>query len=173
MGRRGPPKTPTEVLKQRGSWLAPQREKEGEPKPDAAPDGESFEPTHKLGEIALAEWNRIIPELRHMKILHSCDKSAIVNYCEAWENYCLAYDNVKKHGIVFQTKSGDQVISQEANPAVAIMDKSSMRCLKFIQQLGLSPASRPNIKGGEGARGSSTDRKAAAKRNYFASGGAA
>lgn len=126
MGGKGPEKTPTAVLKKRGSWLAPVREKtEPHPSPGIpiCPD--------MLKGPAKQEWNKMVRLLNAAGILTKVDGRALARYCRHW--------------VAWVELAGDESL----DPDYKRLDKQiriSEHLLKFEVQYGMTPASRPNIK---------------------------
>lgn len=80
MGKPGPPRTPTKILKARGSWLAPAREKlntEPEPVPIL-----SVPPApHYFTGLALECWRDTAASLIQSKVLADTDLRCLECYC--------------------------------------------------------------------------------------------
>ena len=71
MGKRGPPPTPTNVLKRRGSWRG--NRNPGEPRPEPGrPRCPSW-----LGDYAKAAWRHLVPMLDRMAVLTKVDCNAL------------------------------------------------------------------------------------------------
>jgi phage terminase small subunit len=75
MGKRGPPRTPTSVLKFRGSWRGNARGDEPEPKHDRpeCPDW--------LSGDERAAWDRVVALLESMRVLTVADGAQLERYC--------------------------------------------------------------------------------------------
>lgn len=108
-----------------------------EPKPDPAiPDC----PDHLTPE-ARAEWDRIVPELEALGLLTRIDRAALAAYCTAYGRWVEAERMVKEHGLTVETPNGYPVKS----PWLSTADKALDQLRKFIQEFGLSPASRSKV----------------------------
>jgi P27 family predicted phage terminase small subunit len=77
----GPPRTPTQILEARGSWLAPKRQKEGEPQVKI--EAPACPPILK-GE-ARQEWKRAVRWLLTMRVLSRADRGVLTTYCLCWQ----------------------------------------------------------------------------------------
>ena len=77
MGSRGPAATPTAVLKIRGSRLAREREKQGEPQPDR---GVPVRP-HSVTKESRAVWSAVTKMLDEMAVLTRVDGGQLERYC--------------------------------------------------------------------------------------------
>lgn len=147
MGKRGPKKTPTRILKARGSWRADERK--NEPEPDfSIPDM----PNWLTDPVAKAEWRRIVQSLGRERILTRLDRTTLALYCQAYADYVesLDYLNVmvkgedgklKKAGPLVKTSKGNII----QNPALSVKNKAFQILLKIAAEFGLSPSSRSNI----------------------------
>lgn len=136
MGKRGPAPTPTETLKLRGSWRAPERERNAVRTPKGAPDHQDV-----LEGEALAEWNRIVPSLENAGVLSTIDRAALVAYCEAWALYRDLVERVKETGTTVESASG----MVHKNPDVATLAETRTAMLRYMQQFGLTPSARAGL----------------------------
>lgn len=138
MGRRGPAPKSKKELKARGSWRAKKRAAAPDPPPTppAAPDRPDC-----LDEEGKAEWARIVPELQELGLVAHVDRAALTNYCLAWSRLCKAQKEIEVHGLTFNTEKGDP----HKRPEVAIAEKAQALIHAFLQQFGLSPASRARV----------------------------
>ena len=75
MGKRGPPRTPTSVLKLRGSWRGNARGDEPEPAHDR-PDCPEW-----LSAEERAAWDRVDELLESMRVLTVADGAQLERYC--------------------------------------------------------------------------------------------
>lgn len=134
MGLRGPPPTPTVILKARGSRLADQRR--GEPKPDVE------KPTCPpwLGKEAKAEWKRQVKQLERMGLIAQVDRALLTSYCEAWGEFVALAAEVEKQ---VKEIGYAAVIGQGL---MAAKNKAAERVLKIAQQFGFSPSSRTRLR---------------------------
>lgn len=152
MGRRGPPKTPTETLKLRGSWLAKTRN--GEP---AAVPGVPDCPEWLTGE-ARSEWDRQVPDLSARQLMSKSYRVALAMFCEAWGTYVTSLADIAANGHTYITDKGNEV----QRPVVGIMHKAFERAMKMGQQFGFSPSSKAGLQVDE-------KEKPSGKSRFFAS----
>lgn len=75
MGKRGPPPTPTAILKLRGSWRAKVRKNEPQPESGRPPTPDG------LGESASKVWTALLDMLEPMGVLAVCDGGQLERYC--------------------------------------------------------------------------------------------
>ena len=142
MGRRGPPPTPTHVLKLRGSWRANQNKDEPQAAPvEQLPDSPSF-----LIPGARAEWDRIGNRLVEMRVLCSVDLQIFAAYCQSFARWVEAEEWITAHGstIVLRDKDGlVKYVQQVPHVAIAKSEKTSM--IRAAAELGITPSSRSRI----------------------------
>lgn len=135
MGKRGPKKTPTIILRKRGSWLANTRKDEPE-----MPAGVPECPSWLRGE-AKQEWDRVVTLLQGRGILTKADGGALVCLCMAWLRFVQAESVLSREGLVVTTITG----GTKAHPCVAISSTAWSQYIKACSLFGLSPADRSNV----------------------------
>ena len=114
-----------------------------EPKPPT-PTEEFDEPPPELAEhaTAAAEWRRLAPMLRAVRVITEADRSALVALCMEWGRYLDAMVQVKRSGMVIQVpKSGYPI----TNPYLAIATRALAGCQRLWPELGLTPSSRSRV----------------------------
>ena len=136
MGARGPQKTPTKILEQRGSWRA------GTRKDEPAPSSKLPRCPSWLDDVAHKEWKRIVAELQKMELIGAADYAVIVGYCEAWSRYKDAVEKVQQAGVLVISKKDGEI---RRSPMVFVLKDSREAMLKFARELGLSPAARASV----------------------------
>jgi len=137
----GPPRTPTAILKARGSWLADRNSDEPLPEkgiPDL-PDG--FD-----GEVK-AVWDELTEILDAMNVLTKADRLAVERYC----GLVVIYRDLKKfideRGTVYPVKDKQgNVIGMEEFPQFKQMCKLADLLHKAESHFGLNPAARSRIR---------------------------
>jgi len=138
MGKRGPQKTPTDILKLRGSRLADHRH---DPEVEAgAPPCPAW-----LSKETRAVWKQVIPHLRTMGVLAKSDGNALARYCGLWVRWKRAEKFLEDNGEVFitTTKAGEQYPIQW--PQVSIVNTLAVELRRLEQEFGLTPAARAGI----------------------------
>ncbi len=100
MGRRGPPPTPTESLKLRGSTLVTKRRQRKEAK---GPSGIPVCPDWLDGD-GKAMWKTLVPQLEGMGVLTEIDRNALSRYCRLWSRWRSAESFIDKHGEMYPLK---------------------------------------------------------------------
>ena len=122
------------MLEARGSRRAKYRPRE--PKPSSKePVCPSYFPP-----VARAEWKRIVPLLREMKILSTCDRVALENYCMAYSRFRQAQAVIADKGLTFEGMHGPK-----KRPEVTIAEKCQEIMKVFCQEFGLTPAARARV----------------------------
>ncbi len=142
MGKRGTPRTPTAILKLRGSDLVSSRANE----PDAlAGDLEALESVSSSDE-ATRIFKRLAKSLQAMRVLGSQDATALS---------ILASTLAKGENAARQVfESGGDVIDSPhgkiVNPWSKIRDSALESSFKMLKEFGLTPATRSNVEAMKG-----------------------
>jgi P27 family predicted phage terminase small subunit len=97
-------------------------------------------PSHLSGE-ARKEWNRISKDLHQAGLLTRIDKTALAIYCQAWQRWVEAEENLKKVGPVVKSPSGYPVL----NPFWSVANKAMSQMQKALVEFGMTPSSRSRI----------------------------
>lgn len=125
-----------------------------EPKLSLEKDGA---PPPMLDAIAVAEWNRLFPELKKSGVLCRTDRQTFAAYCHAYSTWRAAAQvmstypalevgkgkNKRMMPLVFETLNG--MIQQI--PAVNIARQWGAAMVRHAAELGLTPSSRSGIMG--------------------------
>ncbi len=165
MGKRGPAKTPTNILKARDSGLVTQRGDEPQP-----PTGDVDCPGW-VDPLAVAYWDYYYPICKDMNVLTLADMPAFQLMCVHLSNAqrfqerlyeCLDPEKGGSPGAdVTKTGSGYRA----PNPLIAMIRNESGMALKYMARFGLTPADRANV------RVSETGGKDKSKGRFFDNGG--
>lgn len=135
MGKRGPRRTPTATLKLRGSWLAKTRKDEPQPTGGVGPAPEWLKDTGK------AKWQQVCGILEPLGLATSADADAIASYCEAWQDFLDALEEIEKYGAELVSSKG----ARFTNPAIHRKQSAWSRFSKIGKEFGLTPASRADL----------------------------
>ena len=136
MGKRGPPPKPTRL-----------RVLEGNPSKRALNDREPEPPAglprcpKELDRAARAEWRRVGSALEEMGVVTQVDGAVLAAYCALYSRWLQAESQIKKHGMLVRSPNGHLTQSPYLNIANRCLEK--MR--GFLQELGLTPASRSQV----------------------------
>ena len=143
MGRRGP-KPKTKALRvfegDPGNLLAARHAGEIDPpKVSEAPD-----PPLSMGLIAAEKWREVAGQLVALGVLTSLDLGELEIYCDYWELYTVAKQDVARDGafILLNARTG----KSGPHPSIATMNAASDRMKQHGQLLGLNPVSRIGLK---------------------------
>lgn len=122
--------------------------------PKGRPDRPEF-----LDDIALAEWDRIVPILEAMGVLTKADGQALEMYCGSYSLWKQAFDAIKVRGLSIETEYGIK-----NNPAIAVARESSETCRRILIDFGCTPSSRSKVKSADGPKGDTLDSFFSARR---------
>ena len=138
MGKGGPPPTPKEILKAKGSWRA----KVGDDKEAIIairkkPLSESI-----LDDIAREKYEEMVPLLMQMRILSTGDKNSLNRYCMLWARFKLSYVFCQKHGEVYTTEDKLGNVKHNMYPQAKLYLELSDKLLRLEKEFGLTPSAR-------------------------------
>jgi P27 family predicted phage terminase small subunit len=136
MTPRGRKPLPTNIKKLRGTWR-PDRGNANEPKVQPGVP----EPPEWLSADALAEWRRIVPQLKAAGLLTRLDLAVLVGYVTAWADLCEATRNVAGHGTTYVSPRGTLVL----HPELRRIEKARAALRAFASEFGLSPSARARV----------------------------
>ena len=152
MGKRGRPKTPTPILKMRGSGLVAGRKNEPHPKPSrpTLPDG--------LSADVVEAWEQVCPLLESIGVLTALDGNALVRYCTIYARWWKSNQFLQTHGetypvyamtrdgVIVPDADGRPVIKHTAKwPEVLICRDLANQLLRLEQEFGLTPSARAGL----------------------------
>lgn len=143
MSKRGPKKTPTNILKLRGSQRANDRPK-NEPKPK---QGMPKPPELiKNSPKAMEEWYRKAQMLYEQGTLTMIDDTALGIYCLTYSLASEALEACKDQGtgkmkLINKTAKGNSI----QNPALGIYRTALRDMMKFAAEFGMTPSGRTGI----------------------------
>lgn len=114
-----------------------------EPKIDPAPP-EFDEPPIELDgdQVAIDEWQRVIPMLRRAGVISVVEKSALIAMVQQWSRYIDAQKEIMENGSVID---GGEKTGPIVSPHVAVGDKALTHCLKLWVEMGLTPSGRSKL----------------------------
>ena len=140
MGQRGPAKTPTKILKLRGTDRADRQVNEPIP-PEEAPECPDW-----LMLEAKRVWDQIVPRLRKMGLATIIDSNALMRYCVALVRWRKAVKFIEENGEAYPLKDKHgKVTYLQQFPQVSIAHKLSLELLRLEQQFGMTPSARSTI----------------------------
>jgi len=98
----------------------------------------------KHNELALAEWERICPELEATKVLTTVDIGVLASYCIAYAQVALATEKLKDEGEVYITSTKEGEVKRK-NPWIEIRNIGITLLVKTSTELGMTPSSRGKV----------------------------
>ena len=110
---------------------------------------EAGQPPEHLNEDARLEWARIAPILEKRGLISLEESTALALYCQAFGRWQMAEKKIAElaidgqDGLIVKAPSGYPI----QNPYLAIANKAMEQCYQFLQQFGLSPATRSRVSG--------------------------
>jgi len=94
-----------------------------------------------LSDEAVAEWNRVVPELTRLDIVKAEDRAVLATYCETWSEFKAATLALQEHGsLTIEAKQGEI-----PHPAVAIRRNAGHRLQLLAREFGLTPSSEQSL----------------------------
>ncbi len=94
-----------------------------------------------LDAVAKAEWRRVAPLLRRMRMLTSLDVAMLTGYCSAWSEFSHATEVLNAKGMTFTTPSG----YKQQRPEVGIAHRALLNLRLFAGEFGMSPSARMRL----------------------------
>lgn len=136
MAKPGPKPKPTQVKKLEGN---PGKRQLNKTEPKFALS--FIHPPEGLTDLAIAEWNRIAPELHKTKLLTVADMAALAAYCQSWADWMEARDHIDSDGMTKVSEKGYLYQS----PWVGIANKAMSNFLRIAAEFGLTPSARSRL----------------------------
>lgn len=140
MGRRGPAPKPTKLKKLEGTYRKDRDIGRELTPPPGVPEPPAWM-RKKQQKLALAEWDRVVPQLAELGVLTGLDGGALERYCVAHSNWVKAQADVDAKGMVLKTPFGPQ-----KNPSLKIALEERNAARQLAAELGLSPSARSRVK---------------------------
>lgn len=97
-------------------------------------------PAH-LSPTAKAEWKRLGRQLHTLGLLSELDRAALAAYCQAYGRWAEAEKKLKETPLLLKTPAG----YVQPSPWLSVANKQLELMLRFMGELGLSPASRSRV----------------------------
>ena len=141
MGKAGPSRTPKDILKMRGSWLANSRG--NEPKSERAPKSPLC--PRRLSAEAKKVWKEVVKQLGIMGILQIADMRMVARYCQQYVRWQRAYDFVMENGEGWPDMRDGKIVGVHKYPQTTVASQLSSDLHKFEDRLGLSPGARAGL----------------------------
>jgi P27 family predicted phage terminase small subunit len=140
MGKRGPPPTPTPILKLHGSWRGNLNRDEPQPEP-GPPDKPPW-----LDDYASEAWDQFVPILADMCVLTRADGAMLALLCTTWARWRRCEEFVAERGEVYTIKDADGKARELRRFPQAVASESLGRAMnRYLGEFGLSPSARARI----------------------------
>lgn len=148
MGNRGPPPTPTKVLKLRGSRRGNMNKNEPEPE-TGRPKCPSW-----INTRAKRYWKVLIPMLDQMGVLTKIDGNSLTRYVVMLARWRACIEFLEEHGDTYPTKRAykgpdgkfREMVTGFANfPQVSESQKLAESLLRLEDRFGLTPSARARL----------------------------
>jgi len=97
-------------------------------------------PPH-LSPVAKAEWKRIARSLNQVGLLTQVDRTTMAGYCQCYGRWVEAEEKLAETPAILRTPAG--YIQQ--SPWLSISNKQLELMVKYMAELGLTPASRSRL----------------------------
>lgn len=150
---KGRKRTPTQILKLRGSWRAKSRKDEA-----AAPEGIPDPPeTISADPIALEEWQIAVSQMSVLGTISPLHRWLLAGFCLTVARLVKAQDVLQKHGLTQITEKGEQ-----KRPEVSIVSDCTAQIKAYMAELCITPASQSK------AVGKKPESPAGGKSRFFA-----
>ena len=94
-----------------------------------------------MGEVATAEWNRVVKILTESGTITTLDRSALMCYCDAFAAYQKNKTLSDKAEWYKNEKTGVMCIA----PWVKLRDEADQRMRMWAGELGMTPSSRSRV----------------------------
>ncbi|MGE6445053.1 phage terminase small subunit P27 family [Pseudomonas bubulae] len=104
----------------------------------------NVDPPDWLSDRASTMWKMIVPELLRENVVALTDLHNVEAFCVAYDNWRSAQESITQHGIVVAGATGGPM----KNPALTAANETMRQMVTFGSMLGLDPASRTRLIGG-------------------------
>lgn len=119
------------------------------PEPPEYDDGDIEYPEellHEKYELARKEWDRQAPLLKRADVFKKIDRTALMCYCIAYQNYVTASDGIRDYGYFIRTNQGHVMLNPHVKTQRLFFDQMS----KLASEFGMTPSSRVRLGSFEG-----------------------
>lgn len=97
-------------------------------------------PSH-LSDVAREEWHRIAESLNRIGLLTQVGRSTMAAYCQCYGRWVEAEQKLKETPSILRMPSG----YVQQSPWLTISNKQLELMVKYMSELGLTPASRSRL----------------------------
>jgi P27 family predicted phage terminase small subunit len=142
MGKRGPKRTPTTILKRRGSAYVGQREEAGEPVFESILP----QPPESLDAPAMEYWDKLITLLSKVPgLITEADALALGVFCQSLADADRFRAQCEAEGYNYTVVTREGETTWRAHPAASQLEAALARVKQYLPMFGLTPADRASI----------------------------
>jgi P27 family predicted phage terminase small subunit len=102
-------------------------------------------PPDFLDELAIAEWERIVPELETLGIMSNIDIALVTSYCVSVSELAEACKRIEIDGYMYETENREGCTVQRKSPWIEVRNKAIANIVKTACEMGMTPASRSKV----------------------------
>ncbi|HEY2024608.1 phage terminase small subunit P27 family [Paraburkholderia sp.] len=119
------------------------------PKNEPRPRRGIPKPPAHLDSYALAEWDRITPELDAIGLLSTIDGTTLAAYCQCVSRWMQAEEAIQRmkardkltSALMIKTSNGNAI----QNPLIGVANRAMHMAIRFAAEFGMSPAARARL----------------------------
>lgn len=141
MGKRGPKKTPTAILKLRGTKIG-EFERKGEVQATGLPQ---MPQRIYDDELAAQCWQFVVPQLTAIGCAKEVDTQPLERYCLTWARWARAVDEIRANGETDTRISTNGDSYEVVRPIVRIENILAGQLNKLEAEFGIGAASRAGL----------------------------
>jgi P27 family predicted phage terminase small subunit len=109
-------------------------------------------PPEHLNAAAIAEWNRIVPGLTALRLLHPNYRAPLAAYCAAYSRWvqaeralaAMGAKDLLTGGLMIKTSNGNAI----QNPLVGTANKAAADMVRYATEFGMTPSAQARIEMG-------------------------
>ena len=96
--------------------------------------------------MAVAEWDRLVPELYELGLLTKIDRTSLAAYCQLYSRWVDAERQIQKQGTIIEQKHAtSETFKLVKNPYVGIAEVALVQMKSWATEFGLTPSSRSKV----------------------------
>lgn len=147
MGKRGPPRKPTELKLLQGCPGGRRHLPKGEVKP---PKTKNAEPPIKLTPEGRKFWRNGVEQMERLGLLTSLDLNAFARYCDMFGKWLKAKKWIDEHGPVYPLYDINAAGVRSLRcmmqfPQVSLYKSLNEQLIRLEREFGLTPAARASL----------------------------
>ena len=144
MGRRGPPKKPTQLKLIQGVPGGAHKLNTEEPLPEKVKDSK---PPYWLNDKAKQIWNEEAKKLEALGLLTEIDLIEFARFCSLLEKWIKLEEDIEKNGYTQTSINKQGFVYTTTRPELHIYKSIGKDIQRLAQNFGMSPSSRSSITG--------------------------